>query len=107
MLSHNELRVLVCRALNKGHGPAYISRYVRTKTKHKAGHRFDGNGKKDKEYQSILNNIGRIKKDMKSGIFNNLLNANKDSMDLKEKKMHAAALNSKKVKPQYRGQKVT
>ena len=105
--AHNELRVLVCRALKKGHGPADIARYVRTKTNRKAGHRFDGNGKKDKEYQAILKKIGRIDKDMKSGRFNDLLNANEDSMDLKAKKMHAAALRSKTVTPQARGRKVT
>ena len=44
---------------------------------------------------------------MKSGRFNDLLNANEDSMDLKAKKMHAAALRSKTVTPQARGRKVT
>ena len=42
---HNEIRVLVCRALKKGHGPADIYSYVCTKPKRKSGHRFDGNGK--------------------------------------------------------------
>ena len=45
---HNELYVIVCRALKKGHGPVDISRYARTKTKCKAGHRFHGNGKRIK-----------------------------------------------------------
>ena len=97
----------MCRALKKGHGPADIARYVRTKTNRKAGHRFDGNGKKDKEYQAILKKIGRIDKDMKSGRFDDLLNANEDGMDLKAKKMHAAALRGKTLKPQAHWQKVT
>ena len=103
----NEIRVLVCCALKKGHGPADIAHYVRTKTNRKAGHHFDGNGKKNKEYQAILKKIGRIDKDMKSGRFNDHLNAYEDSMDLKVKKIHASALRSKTVKPQARGRKVT
>ena len=105
--AHTELRFLVCHALKKGIGPADIARYVRTNTKRKAGHCFDGNRKKDKEYQSILKKIGGIDKDMKSIRFNDLLNENEDSMDFKAKKMHAAALRSKTVKPQSLGRKVT
>ena len=104
---HNELHVLVCSALKKVHGTADIARYVCTNTKRKAGHCFDGNRKKDKEYQSILKKIGGIDKDMKSIRFNDHLNANEDSMDFKAKKMHAAALRSKTVKPQSLGRKVT
>ena len=54
-----------------------------------------------------MKRIGRIDKDMKSGRFNDLLNSNKDSIDLKAKKMHAASLRSKTVKPQARGRKVS
>ena len=82
-------------ALKEGHGPAGIAHYVRTNTKRKSGHCFYVNGGKDQEYQDILNNISRIDKDIKSDRFNDPLNANEDSMDLKANKMHAAALKRK------------
>ena len=103
----NELRVIVCRALKKGHIPADTDHYIRTNTKRKSGRCFYGNVKKDKEYQAIFKKIGRIDKDMKYGRFNDLLNTNKDSMVFMAKKIHAEALRSKTVKPQARGQKVT
>ena len=54
-----------------------------------------------------MNKIGRIYKDMKSGRFNDLISANKDSMYLKAKKIHSAEFRSKAVKLQARGRKVT
>ena len=40
-----------------------------------------------------------IEKDMKYGRFNDILNANKDSMNSNAKKMHAAELRIKTMKP--------
>ena len=54
-----------------------------------------------------MKKIGGINKNMKSGRFDDLLNANEDGMDLKAKKMHAAALRGKTLKPQAHWQKVT
>ena len=86
-------------ALKKGHSTADISSYFRTKTKRKAGNHFYGNKKNDKEYQAILKKIVCIEKDMKYGRFNDILNANKDSMNSNAKKMHAAELRIKTMKP--------
>ena len=63
--------------------------------------------KKDKYYQAILKKIDRIKNDTKSGRLNDLLNANKEIMGLKSKKMYAESLRIERVNPQYRGWKVT
>ena len=74
----------MCQALNK-HKPAAILSYIRVNRKSSCGKRFDGYGKKDREYQNVLRKIGRIKAMISAGTLEDLLDSSKEGMEYKAK----------------------
>ena len=78
--AYNALRVSVFQALKK-HKPESIERYIRVNRKSSGGNRFDGYGKKDREYQNVLRKIGRIKAMIAAGNLNEILDNSKEGME--------------------------
>lgn len=92
---NNLLRVNVCNALRNGCTKAKIARAVRVRVYGA----WDGVGKSDMTYKKIKSTLLRIHNDMRSGKFDELINAQDHSEDVQK------ALSSKSVKPGARGRK--
>jgi len=92
---NNLLRVNVCKALRAGCTKAKIGRAVRVRVYGA----WDGVGKSDMTYKKIKSTLLRIHNDMRSGKFDELINA----QNLSEE--NQKALSSKSVKPGARGRK--
>jgi len=83
--------------------PAKNARYACGKVRNKNGQRFDGTGRKDKEYQATLKKIGRIRKEMKAGKLDHILKQNEEEINTKEKRAHNKTMGGKYVVPEAPG----
>ena len=78
----NALCVSVCQVL-KEHNPASIPHYICVNRKSSGGKRFDGYGKKDREYQNVMRKISRIKAMIAAYTLDDILDSTKEGMDTK------------------------
>ena len=67
----------------KKRNPVAIVRYIRANKKFLGGKRFDGCGKKDREYQNVMRKISRIKEIIAAYTLDDILDSIKEGMDTK------------------------
>eukprot|EP00956_Cyclotella_meneghiniana_P042592 scaffold248579_cov38-Cyclotella_meneghiniana.AAC.1 len=100
----NGLRCLIVDAFREGSTPSELSRFLRTSLYRKPSDLFDGRGNSDKIYKSILEKIGRFKKEWRAGNYDHLVNhiPIKD-MTTRERMQYNSAMKSRTVKINARG----
>ena len=67
----------------KEHNPESIPHYICVNRKSSGGKRFDGYGKKDREYQNVMRKISRIKAMITAYTLDDILDSTKEGMDTK------------------------
>ena len=95
---------MIVDAFKEGSTPSELSRFLRTSLYRKPSDLFDGRGNSDKIYKSILEKIGRFKKEWRAGNYDHLVNhiPIKD-MTTRVRMQYNSAMKSRTVKINARG----